>query len=200
MLIINFITERNCCTRSSNLLIEKFKIVHELSWQSYLERIRKLFGRLLYVAWRCAPRKKVRMKLFANSGAAGATSTQIKNPAGTARYVRELFGGGRTGVAARCDRRDAHARSKSMREPNERREKDRETRERREQEGGEKCCCGVAVCLAVARTRARSVVMSAGGQAADYYHCMNMNETGRRTRTRTKARGNGREEGEGGGS
>ncbi|EFN61207.1 hypothetical protein EAG_12766 [Camponotus floridanus] len=37
-------------------------------------------------------------------------------------------------------------------------------------------------CLAVARTRARSVVMSAGGQAADYYHCMNMNEMRRRTR------------------
>lgn len=33
----------------------------------------------------------------------------------------------------------------------------------------------------MARTRARSVVMSAGGQAADYYHCMNMNETRRRT-------------------
>lgn len=32
--------------------------------------------------------------------------------------------------------------------------------------------------IAVARMRARSVVMSAGGQAADYYHCMNMNETG----------------------
>lgn len=33
--------------------------------------------------------------------------------------------------------------------------------------------------VAVARTCARSVVMSAGGKAADYYRRMNMNESGR---------------------
>lgn len=66
--------------------------------------------------------------------------------------------------------------------------------------GLEGSVAGVAGSLAVARTGARSVVMSAGGQAADYYHCMNMNETRRRRRrqrrrrrgTRTRTRGVGR--------
>jgi len=60
---------------------------------------------------------------------------QIKNPAGIARYVRELFGGdgSKTGVgvvetprAARCCEEWRHER-----EPNEERERERE-RERRE--------------------------------------------------------------------
>lgn len=40
--------------------------------------------------------------------------------------------------------------------------------------------------FAVAQTHARSVVMSAGGQPADNYHCMNMNETKSENCTRIK--------------
>jgi len=126
-----------------------------------------------------------------------AQPVQIKNPAGIARYVRELFGGdgSKTGVgvvetprAARCCEEWRHER-----EPNEEREREGEERGQEERR-----------CLAVARTRARSVVMSAGGQAADYYHCMNMNETRRRTRTKVcgdgeGGRGGGGGEGESGG-
>lgn len=115
-----------------------------------------------------------------------ANSQQIKNPPCGNRVIRLQIirgDGSKTGVGVYRDARGSSPRRRSGRNGGGGGQS-RGDRGRR-QEGEEECCW--RRCLAVARTRARSVVMSAGGQAADYYHCMNMNET-RRTRTRTRTR------------
>lgn len=116
------------------------------------------------------------------------SSQQIKNPLRESRAIRLKIirgDGSKPGVGVYRDAR----RGATPKKRQERGRRRTEQGDAGEGKGGEECCW--RRCLAVARTRARSVVMSAGGQAADYYHCMNMNETRRRRWRRRRRTGNG---------